>query len=184
MGDERLTTASRNFKGEPVHCGPRSGAEGDLRMSAIPSDVRLESDASEPEQRRRALPRAAAAYGVADWDRRTRRNDPAPVASRQFGHVEVDNVPDSRGRRGRISHLDTVRTARDTAFHTSWVFLIPERVAAAARARRAARRRHARARMAQGAVRPGTSRASTSATTRWGIWRRGVQPRCCCAQTE
>ena len=34
-------------------------------MSAIPSDVRLESDASEPEQRRRALPTAAAAYGVA-----------------------------------------------------------------------------------------------------------------------
>ena len=51
------------------------------------------------------------------------------------------------------SHTYTVRTARDTAFHTSWVFLIPRRAAAAARARRAARRRHARARVAEGALR-------------------------------
>ena len=74
-------------------------------MSAIPSDVRLESDASEPEQRRRALPKAAAAYGVAIGIRRTRRHDPAPVASRQLGDVEVDDVPDPRGRRGRVAHL-------------------------------------------------------------------------------
>ena len=42
-------------------------------MSAIPSDVRLESDASEPEQRRRALPTAAAAYGVASGSPRSPR---------------------------------------------------------------------------------------------------------------
>ena len=93
-------------------------------MSAIPSDVRLESDASEPEQRRRALPRAAAAYGVAIGIAALAAT--IPLLSR------LDNSETSKWTTFLIlaagaaaSHTYTVRTARDTAFHTSWVFLIP-----------------------------------------------------------
>ena len=93
-------------------------------MSAIPSDVRLESDASEPEQRRRALPKSAAAYGVAIGFAALAAT--IPLLSR------LDNSDTSKWTTFLIlaagaaaSHTYTVRTARDTAFHTSWVFLIP-----------------------------------------------------------
>jgi len=93
-------------------------------MSAIPSDGRLESDASEPEQRRRALPTAAAVYGVAIGI--------AAIAATLPLLTRLDNSQTSKWTTFLIlaagaaaSHTYTVRTARDTAFHTSWVFLIP-----------------------------------------------------------
>src|SRR3954453_12422372 len=93
-------------------------------MSAIPSDVRLETEASEPEQRRRALPTAAAAYGVAVGV--------AALAATLPLLTRLDNSQTSKWTTFLIlaigaaaSHTYTVRTARDSAFHTSWVFLIP-----------------------------------------------------------
>src|SRR3954469_6945602 len=93
-------------------------------MSAIPSDVRLETEASEPEQRRRVLPTAAAAYGVAIGV--------AALAATLGLLTRLDSSETSKWTTFLIlaagaaaSHTYTVRTARDTAFHTSWVFLIP-----------------------------------------------------------
>ena len=121
-------------------------------MSAIPSDVRLESEASEPEQRRRALPTVCGRVRRRDRDRRTRRDAAAPDASRQLADVEVDDVPDSRGRRRRVAHLHGAHGPRHGVPHLLGL-PDPERAAAAAGARRAARRRHARARVAEGALR-------------------------------
>src|SRR3954467_2234082 len=93
-------------------------------MSAIPSDVRLESEASEPEQRRRALPTAAAAYGVAIGIAAAAAT--LPLLTRLSGSETSKWTTFLILAAGAAaSHTYTVRTARDTAFHTSWVFLIP-----------------------------------------------------------
>ena len=150
-------------------------------MSAIPSDVRLESDASEPEQRRRALPTAAAAYGVAIGI--------AAIAATLPLLTRLDNSQTSKWTTFLIlaagaaaSHTYTVRTARDTAFHTSWVFLIPsalllppELVALLGVVMHVPewlKERYA-----------WYIQSFNIATTRSATWRRGGQRRCCCAQT-
>src|SRR3954465_13181066 len=93
-------------------------------MSAIPSDVRLETEASEPEQRRRALPTAAAAYGVAVGVAALAAT--LPLLTRLSGSETSKWTTFLILAAGAAaSHTYTVRTARDTAFHTSWVFLIP-----------------------------------------------------------
>ena len=93
-------------------------------MSAFPSDIELETDtAMQPERRTRALPRSASAYAFA-------------VAAGAIGVAVPLIVRLTSTTSGWLtfgilaagaatSHTYTVRTARDTAFHTSWVFLIP-----------------------------------------------------------
>ena len=92
-------------------------------MSAIPSDVRLEPTELEGPRRGPALPPAAAAYGVA-----------IGVAALAVAAPFVIRI--GSGTSGwttflflaigaAATHTYTVRTARDSAFHTSWVFIIP-----------------------------------------------------------
>jgi diguanylate cyclase (GGDEF)-like protein/putative nucleotidyltransferase with HDIG domain len=92
-------------------------------MSAIPGDVRLETQTNDPPRRERVLPPAAAAYGIA-----------VGVAALcvalpflfQLGS-QHSNWPlfAFLALGAAATHTYTVRTARDSAFHTSWVFLIP-----------------------------------------------------------
>jgi diguanylate cyclase (GGDEF)-like protein/putative nucleotidyltransferase with HDIG domain len=93
-------------------------------VSAIPSDIRLEPDQNESADRaRRALAPAASAYGVA-----------VGIAAIATAMPFLLRLGDQRSAwttfgilafGAAASHTYTVRTARDTAFHTSWVFLIP-----------------------------------------------------------
>src|SRR4029079_13111649 len=92
---------------------------------AIPSDVGLEGEQSESaEQPRRKLPRSAAAYEIA-------------IGLLAFAAAlpflgRLGDVPRDKwttfailAAGAALTHTYTVRTSRDTAFHTSWVFLIP-----------------------------------------------------------
>jgi diguanylate cyclase (GGDEF)-like protein/putative nucleotidyltransferase with HDIG domain len=90
-------------------------------VSAIPSDARLETE--QPERRRRALPTGAVVYEV--------------VVAIVALCVAVPFLARLNGNTGHwltfgiltagaaASHTYTVRTAKDSSFHTSWVFLIP-----------------------------------------------------------
>ncbi len=93
-------------------------------MSAIPSDIKLESDrGNETERRTRALPRTASAYavviGLAAFAAAV------PLIGRLTSHTSGWLIFAILAAGAAISHTYTVRTTRDTAFHTSWVFLIP-----------------------------------------------------------
>ncbi|HZT91161.1 MAG TPA: diguanylate cyclase [Gaiellaceae bacterium] len=92
-------------------------------MSAIPGDVRLESDLADREDpRRRTLPLGASAYGLA-----------VGLAAVAAGLPTVVRLNEDSGwtaffilaAGAAATHTYTVRTKRDMAFHTSWVFLIP-----------------------------------------------------------
>ena len=94
-------------------------------MSTIPTDIRLEADpAEDADPRRRGLPRAAGIYGITIGI--------AAVAAALPFFTRLAHSDTSKWTTFLIlaagaaaSHTYTVRTARDTAFHTSWVFLIP-----------------------------------------------------------
>jgi len=93
-------------------------------MSAIPSNVRLETTPSDVVQpRKRGLPPAAAVYGIAVGV--------AAVAVALPFLLRLDTQTSNWTLFGVLAlgaaatHTYTVRTARDSAFHTSWVFLIP-----------------------------------------------------------
>jgi diguanylate cyclase (GGDEF)-like protein/putative nucleotidyltransferase with HDIG domain len=93
-------------------------------MSASPIEIELETDTStKVERRTRALPRSASAYafvvafgaiGVA-----------APLIVRLNSSTAGWLTFGILAAGAASSHTYTVRTTRDTAFHTSWVFLIP-----------------------------------------------------------
>src|SRR6478752_7693616 len=93
-------------------------------MSAIPSDVGLETEPDDQTgERRHGLPLSAtiyefivavAALAVA-----------VPFLLRLNGHTHDWATFGVLAAGAAASHTYTVRTARDTAFHTSWVFLIP-----------------------------------------------------------
>jgi diguanylate cyclase (GGDEF)-like protein/putative nucleotidyltransferase with HDIG domain len=93
-------------------------------VSAIPSDVRLEAEPIGAADRARPiLAPAASAYGVAVGI--------AAVATALPFLLRLDTQRSGWTTFGILafgaaaSHTYTVRTSRDTAFHTSWVFLIP-----------------------------------------------------------
>ncbi|MDX6415218.1 MAG: hypothetical protein QOH23_2628, partial [Gaiellaceae bacterium] len=94
-------------------------------MSALPSEAQLDREPlKQTEQRGRGLPRAAEIYGIA-------------IAFAAFAAalpflLRLGSSDDSKWTTFAVlvagaaaSHTYTVRTARDSAFHTSWVFLIP-----------------------------------------------------------
>ncbi|HEX3806890.1 MAG TPA: diguanylate cyclase [Gaiellaceae bacterium] len=92
-------------------------------MSAIPGDLRLETQTNDPPRRERVLPPAAAAYGIAV-------GVAAICAALPFLFrlgSQHSNWPlfTFLALGAAATHTYTVRTARDSAFHTSWVFLIP-----------------------------------------------------------
>ena len=94
-------------------------------MSAIPSDIRLEADPVEgTETRRRGLPRLATAYGISIGIAAFAAA--VPLLTR-LGHSDSSKWTTFLilAAGAAASHTYTVRTARDSAFHTSWVFLIP-----------------------------------------------------------
>jgi diguanylate cyclase (GGDEF)-like protein len=94
-------------------------------MSAVTSDVRLESEPVEDlGATRRALPATAGAYGFAIAV--------AAIAAAVPFLARIGGLETSKWTTFGIlaagaaaTHTYTVRTARSTAFHTSWVFLIP-----------------------------------------------------------
>src|ERR1700759_5260301 len=91
-------------------------------MSAIPSDVRLDSKPTEATTRR-ALPTAAGIYGIAVGVGALAFAVPFLM---HLGHQESGWTTFAILAAGApASHPYTVRTTRDSAFHTSWVFLIP-----------------------------------------------------------
>jgi diguanylate cyclase (GGDEF)-like protein/putative nucleotidyltransferase with HDIG domain len=94
-------------------------------MTAIPSDVGLEGEESGfAEQPRRTLPRSAAAYEIAIGI--LALGAALPFLGR-LGNVPTDKWTTFGilAAGAALTHTFTVRTSRDTAFHTSWVFLIP-----------------------------------------------------------
>ncbi|HVC88839.1 MAG TPA: diguanylate cyclase [Gaiellaceae bacterium] len=93
-------------------------------MSAIPSDLEIELEPIGIGGRsRRALPAAAGAYGVAVGIAALAAA--APFLVRLGGHTSGWLTFGILAAGAAASHTYTVRTARDSAFHTSWVFLIP-----------------------------------------------------------
>jgi diguanylate cyclase (GGDEF)-like protein/putative nucleotidyltransferase with HDIG domain len=93
-------------------------------MSAIPSGIELKRDpAEETEKRTRALPRSASAYAFAVAIAAAAAAVPQLV--RLNGNTSGWLTFSLLAAGAATSHTYTVRTARDTAFHTSWVFLIP-----------------------------------------------------------
>jgi hypothetical protein len=88
-------------------------------MSTIPTDIRLEADpAEDADPRRRGLPRAAGIYGITIGI--------AAVAAALPFFTRLAHSDTSKWTTFLIlaagaaaSHTYTVRTARDTAFHTS-----------------------------------------------------------------
>jgi diguanylate cyclase (GGDEF)-like protein/putative nucleotidyltransferase with HDIG domain len=94
-------------------------------MSAIPSDIRLEVDpVGDDEPRGSGLPRAASVYGISIGIAAFAASLPFLLrlgASSQSKWTTFAVLAAGAA----ASHTYTVRTARDTAFHTSWVFLIP-----------------------------------------------------------
>ncbi len=92
-------------------------------MNRIPSGVLLKSDPADDAERR-GLPRAAGLYGIAIGV--------AAFAAALPFLVRLGSSETSKWTTFGVlavgaaaSHTYTVRTARDSAFHTSWVFLIP-----------------------------------------------------------
>src|SRR5665213_2314065 len=93
-------------------------------MSAIPSDVGLETEPNdERDERRHGLPFSATVYefliAVAALAAAL------PFIVRLNGHTHGWATFGILAAGAAASHTYTVRTAKDSSFHTSWVFLIP-----------------------------------------------------------
>src|SRR4051794_23414373 len=91
-------------------------------MSAIPSDLRIEATDEAP-RRERNLPPMAAAYGIAVAVAALAAAAPflVKLGAQESGWTTFAILAAGAA----ASHTFTVRTARNSAFHTSWVFLIP-----------------------------------------------------------
>lgn len=91
-------------------------------MSAIPSGVRLESE-PEPNKRQRVLPTSAMVYEVVVIGAALAVSIPFLIrlnaTTPGFGTFAVLAFG------AAASHTYTVRTSKNSSFHTSWVFLIP-----------------------------------------------------------
>lgn len=95
-------------------------------MSAIPSDVRLEAGpvgTDESEHPRRVLPPSAVAYEIVVGIAAVAVA--IPFLLRLDTHTRGWTTFGILAAGAAISHTYTVRTAKNTSFHTSWVFLIP-----------------------------------------------------------
>ncbi|HEV8460978.1 MAG TPA: diguanylate cyclase [Gaiellaceae bacterium] len=90
-------------------------------MSAIPGDVRLDTDTE--DKRERALPTTAMAYEVAVCI--AALCAAIPFLLRLSGETSSWATFGILAAGAAASHTYTVRTAKNTSFHTSWVFLIP-----------------------------------------------------------
>lgn len=91
-------------------------------MSAIPSDVMLEPKPTEA-RRPGGLPPAGAAYGVAVGIAALAVT--VPFLAHLGPHTHAWTTFAFLAFGAAATHTYTVRTSRDSAFHTSWVFLIP-----------------------------------------------------------
>jgi diguanylate cyclase (GGDEF)-like protein/putative nucleotidyltransferase with HDIG domain len=95
-------------------------------MSAIPSDVRLEAGpvgTDETERPRRVLPPSAVAYEIVVGIAAVAVA--LPYLLRLDTHTRSWTTFAILAAGAAASHTYTVRTAKNTSFHTSWVFLIP-----------------------------------------------------------
>ncbi len=90
-------------------------------MTSIPSDLPLETETASAA--RRAVPPVAAAYGFAVGIAAIAAA--VPFLLRIDAHTHGWTTFAILAAGAAITHTFTVRTARDSAFHTSWVFLIP-----------------------------------------------------------
>jgi diguanylate cyclase (GGDEF)-like protein/putative nucleotidyltransferase with HDIG domain len=93
-------------------------------MSAIPGDVLLETEADdETGEPRRGLPLSATVYGFVVGAAAIAAA--APFLLRLDVHTRGWTTFGILAAGAAASHTYTVRTAKNTSFHTSWVFLIP-----------------------------------------------------------
>ena len=140
-------------------------------MSAIPSDVGLEGELDEQDgERRHGLPLSATIYE--SLIAAAALAAALPLVVRLNGHTAEWATFGILAAGAAASHTYTVRTAKDSSFHTSWVFLIPaaillppELVALMGVVMHIPEWLRS--------VTPGTSRASTSRTTPSATSRRG-----------
>src|SRR3954470_14526296 len=91
-------------------------------MSAIPGDVPLESE-NRGDARERLLPLPAQIYGIAVAIAAAAAA--LPFILRLDGNTHGWATFGILAAGAAASHTYTVRTAKDSSFHTSWVFLIP-----------------------------------------------------------
>ena len=93
-------------------------------MSAIPSDVGLETEPEDQtEERRHGLPLSAQVYEFAIAAAALAAA--VPFILRLNGHTAGWTTFGILALGAAASHTYTVRTAKNSSFHTSWVFLIP-----------------------------------------------------------
>src|SRR4051794_34486514 len=94
-------------------------------MSAIPSDLRLETEFEEetPERGGHGLPVSATVYEF--LIAAVALAAAVPFILRLNGHTHGWATFAVLAAGAAASHTYTVRTAKDSSFHTSWVFLIP-----------------------------------------------------------
>src|SRR3954468_9778002 len=94
-------------------------------MSAIPSDALLETEPTEetPERAGHGLRLSATIYGFVVAV--TALAAALPFILRLNAHTGQWATFGVLAAGAAASHTYTVRTAKDTSFHTSWVFLIP-----------------------------------------------------------
>src|SRR3954454_14979093 len=95
------------------------------RMSAIPGDTLLESETLEetPERAGHGLPLSATIYGLVVAVAALAAA--LPFIFRIDAHTQGWVTFGILAAGAAASHTYTVRTAKDSSFHTSWVFLIP-----------------------------------------------------------
>src|SRR6476646_3558385 len=109
-----------------TYCGPAREERGRRcsEMSAIPSDVGLEGELDEQDgERRHGLPLSATIYE--SLIAAAALAAALPFIVRLNGHTHGWATFGVLAAGAAASHTYTVRTAKDSSFHTSWVFLIP-----------------------------------------------------------
>ena len=92
-------------------------------MSAIPSDIGLDTEPDETGERRHGLPLSATIYELVVAVAALAAA--VPFLIRLNGHTHGWATFGVLAVGAAASHTYTVRTAKDSSFHTSWVFLIP-----------------------------------------------------------
>ncbi|HEX4678169.1 MAG TPA: diguanylate cyclase [Gaiellaceae bacterium] len=93
-------------------------------MSAIPSDIQLETEpVDQTGERRHGLPLSASIYELVIAVAAIAAA--VPFLLRLNGHTAGWTTFGILAAGAAASHTYTVRTAKDSSFHTSWVFLIP-----------------------------------------------------------
>ena len=130
MGDESVTTGAVTSCVNWCTAARADGAEGEPPNECDPERRRArERSRASPSERRRALPRSAAAYGVAIGIAALAADAAVPRrVSTTSQTSKWTTFGDPRGRRRRDRTPTRCARPRDTAFHTSWVFLIPSAI--------------------------------------------------------